>query len=376
MEVVSRPTGGATFACMSRNGYRRIVFVAGAAVLAAACLAGVVTAQAAPSDHDGINAQHYEIGLFGDMPYGATGRAQYPNVLADINTHKLAFSALDGDIKNGSEPCYADVDGSAAAAGKPDIYKYALDHFNQLVDPVVVVPGDNEWTDCDRPATAGPTFDAVERLQYERQLFYPTDQSLGQRTITMSRQSAAYPENVRWTYGPVTYVGVNIPGSNNDWIADGDTANGPQAEADAEYTARNAANLQWIHESFAAAKANGSAAIMIVSQADMFADTPSTPVGTTTDKTDHFADTLAALARESAAFGKPVVLVNGDSHFFVADKPLTDDAGNVIENFTRVMTFGSGQSHWVSATIDPSDPDVFTFHQHIVAANVPAYHFN
>ena len=107
----------------------------------------------------------------------------------------------------------------------------------------------------------------------------------------------------------------------------------------------------------------------------MFADTPSTPVGTTTDKTDHFADTLAALARESAAFGKPVVLVNGDSHFFVADKPLTDDAGNVIENFTRVMTFGSGQSHWVSATIDPNDPDVFTFHQHIVAANVPAYHF-
>ena len=361
---------------MSRTWYRRIVFVAGAGVLAAACLAGVITAQAAPSDHDGINAQHYEIGLFGDMPYGATGRAQYPNVLADINTHKLAFSTFDGDIKNGSKPCYADVDGSAAAAGKPDIYKYALDHFNELVDPVVVVPGDNEWTDCDRPATAGPTFDAVERLQYERQLFYPTDQSLGQRTITMSRQSAAYPENVRWTYGRVTYVGLNIPGSNNDWIADGDTANGPQAEADAEYTSRNAANLEWIHESFAAAKANGAAAIMIVSQADMFADTPSTPAGTTTDKTDHFADTLAALARESAAFGKPVVLVNGDSHFFVADKPLTDDAGNVIENFTRVMTFGSGQSHWVSATIDPNDPDVFTFHQHIVAANVPAYHFN
>jgi len=46
----------------------------------------------------------------------------------------------------------------------------------------------------------------------------------------------------------VIYVGVNTPGSNNDWIADGDTANGPQAEADAEYTARNAANLQWLHE--------------------------------------------------------------------------------------------------------------------------------
>ncbi len=46
---------------------------------------------------------------------------------------------------------------------------------------------------------------------------------------------------------------------------------------------------------------------------------------------------------------------------------------NVIENFTRVTTFGEAQNHWVSATIDANDPNVFTFHQHLVTANLPTY---
>jgi hypothetical protein len=76
------------------------------------------------------------------------------------------------------------------------------------------------------------------------------------------------------------------------------------------------------------------------------------------------------------------VLVNGDSHSFEITKPLNDAAptnlsgapgGNVIENFTRVTTFGDAQNHWVSATVDASDPDVFSFDQHLIAANLPAY---
>ncbi len=66
-----------------------------------------------------------------------------------------------------------------------------------------------------------------------------------------------------------------------------------------------------------------------------------------------------------STFRKPVVLVTGDSHSFEIDKPLTDaattnaaggDGPNVIQNFTRVTTFGDYQLHWVSATINPKDP--------------------
>jgi hypothetical protein len=80
-----------------------------------------------------------------------------------------------------------------------------------------------------------------------------------------------------------------------------------------------------------------------------------------------------ALQRQAIDFPGQVVLVNGDSHFLKIDKPLTDAAGTVIQNLTRVQTPGSDQNHWVSATIDAADPNVFTFHPHVIAANVPAY---
>src|SRR2546423_802025 len=94
------------------------------------------------------------------------------------------------------------------------------------------------------------------------------------------------------------------------------------------------------------------------------------------------ADPRPGRARQSIAFDGRVVLVNGDSHSFEMDNPLTDAATtnaaglagpNVIENFTRVTTFGDVQNHWVSATIDAKDPNVFTFHPHLVTGNLPTY---
>jgi len=194
-------------------------------------------------------------------------------------------------------------------------------------------------------------------------MFFQTPRSLGQRTIAQTRQSAQYPENVRWERGGVTYIGLNIPGSDNN--APQFDATGKQIDGDAtEYANRNAANLAWLADSFAAAEAAHSRAVMVVIQADMWS---------AGDPIAHFADTKTALARLTIGFPGQVVLVNGDSHFLKVDKPLTDAVGHVIENFTRVQTFGSDQNHWVSATVDLHDPEVFTFHQHIVAANVPAY---
>ena len=331
-----------------------------------------LTASAEPSGKAGLNAQHYEIGLFGDVPYGDSGRAQFPALVDSINSHKLAFSVFDGDTKNGSEPCYADPhpttytatpEKAVADANHPDVYKLALSRFAQFQDPVVYTPGDNEWTDCDRPSTQGGLVsDSSDRLEYLRSLSYTSDQSLGQRTLTVTRQSKAYPENQRWTYGPATFATVSIPGSDNNF-ADGGK-NGPAAEGQAEYAARNAADLQWIKDVFAAAKAADSAGVLIAIQADMW-----DPTAVTT----HFADTKAELARQAIAFGKPVVLVNGDSHSFESDKPLVDANGRVIENVTRVTTFGDVQNHWVSVEVDKNDPNVFVFHQQLVPANLPTY---
>jgi hypothetical protein len=58
---------------------------------------------------------------------------------------------------------------------------------------------------------------------------------------------------------------------------------------------------------------------------------------------------------------------DGDGRFRGHERYTT---GGVLANFTRVETFGARQTHWVSATIDPSDPNLFEFEPRIVAANV------
>jgi hypothetical protein len=322
---------------------RRLLSITAALVTAVAFL----PASAAPA-YSGAG-ESYEIALIGDMPYGDVGRAQFPNVIAEINASRVAFTAFDGDLKNGKERC------------DQPLYDLAAAQYASFRKPLIYVPGDNEWTDCDRASNG--SYDPNERLALVRKMFAGTPTSLGQRQLPLERQNAAFPENVRWSFGPVVYIGLNVTGSDNN--APQFDATGKQIDGDlAEYTARNAGNLAWLRDSFAFAKQRHAKAVAIIQQADMWSPG---------DPTAHFADTKAELARQSIAFSGQVLLVNGDTHVLVIDKPLTDAAGNVIANFTRCQTFGSANNHWVSATVDPHDPQVFTFHQHIVAANVPTY---
>ena len=316
-------------------------------VLAAAiavALGTTLLSQGAPRANAAGNGQ-FTFGLIGDMPYGPEGELKFPNVIADINADRtLAFVAHDGDIKNGSSLC------------SDEMFANRLDLFNQIAHPVIYVPGDNEWTDCHRANNGA--YDPLERLDLLRAMFFPTAQSLGQRTLTLERQSALFPENVRWSVKNVMFAGLHIVGSNNNL--------GRTPEADAEYAARNAATLAWLRGTFAAARQQDARAVMLVIQANPGFDlAPSARTG--------FNDFLAALEAETIAYGRPVVLVHGDSHYFRLDKPMIGTRSRRrVENFTRVETFGENDNHWLHVTVEPTSPNVFVFDQRIVAANLIA----
>jgi hypothetical protein len=71
------------------------------------------------------------------------------------------------------------------------------------------------------------------------------------------------------------------------------------------------------------------------------------------------------------SFNKPVVLVHGDSHVFRIDNPSRSSDGSIqFPNFTRVVTFGTPDVHWVRGSVDPSNPTLFLFSPVIVAGNV------
>jgi hypothetical protein len=350
------------------------VWAAAAALFGAATLmaaAYVVNAKAVDDEwEDGADGGRnaYTIGLFGDMPYNALGKAQYPALLADINRSHVAFSVYDGDLKAGGDgPC------------SDSLYYTALANFNKLEQPLVFIPGDNDWTDCwGRYGTSTlPYSDPLERLAFERQLFFSTDESLGRRKLTLTRESseggayALYSENVRWKRGPVVYLGLNVQGSNDNFPyagVDGETRS--QAEIDrqrAEERARKAADIHWLQEGFAYAKRTGAKGVMVIWQADLnfnneqhLADPRSW---------DAFQDYANALGAQTAGFPGQVALVHGDSHYFKVDKPLNNATGGVLANFTRVETFGARNTHWVSARIDPNDPNLFVFEPRIVTVN-------
>ncbi|MEA2301025.1 MAG: hypothetical protein QOE44_1560 [Solirubrobacteraceae bacterium] len=123
-----------------------------------------------------------------------------PNLIADMNTQRLAFTAHDGDLKAGSGPC-------------PDsLYTDAKARFNSLIAPAVFTPGDNDWTDCDR----NPGVSSLERLNFERSVLFSTPFSLGQRPMRQEVQSPPYVENRLWTIGRVTYATLNVQGSRNN----------------------------------------------------------------------------------------------------------------------------------------------------------------
>ena len=296
----------------------------------------------------------FSIAIWGDTPYSPAEAVAVPTLIDEVNASDVAFTIFLGDLQGGGR-----CDGR--------IFTEAADRFNSFDKPLVYTPGDNEWTDCH-----GAGADPIERLSYLRRVMFPTNRTFGKRTFTVTQQ-VGYPENARWETGPVLFVTVNVPGSNNNHIADPDapeenSLRGPadRRAAEAEYRARDQADREWLHDAFAAAGRSGAAAVVIGMQADPAFEVPSAARAAV--HADGFDALLAAFVTEAKAFAKPVVILHGDSHRYRTDHPLFDPAtGRPVPNVTRVETFGSPSVGWVELTLDPADPAFVAVVPHAVA---------
>ena len=335
--------------------FRRLAAVA--VVFGFALVSATLSARgqnAATSD----KAAAFAFGLFGDLAYSAAEEPLLANVLADLDRTALAFVVHVGDL-----------DSPRAGSCTDELRARRLAQFQASANPLIYTPGDNDWTDC-HAQQGVPGADPLERLATLRDVFFTTEHSFGRRTIALTSQSstpqfAKYRENARWDLGGITFLTLHVVGSNN--------GRGRTSEGDAEFAERNSADLAWLHAGFEHAARDNSRGIVIMQQANIFPAFPPFP-GDPKQEPSGFAELRNALAKEAAAFGKPVVLVHGDSHYFRVDKPYmrrragSDEA--VVENITRVEPFGSPFHHWVMGSVDPDDPNVFMFRQRLVPANM------
>ena len=282
----------------------------------------------------GATAETWRFALIGDTPYSDNERAELPKMLSAIADRHVAFIAHVGDFKSGSSRC--------DDALFEDRYKL----FQNSRIPFILVPGDNEWTDCDRLSNGA--YDPLERLARLRRLFWEDAFSLGKTQLPLERQAGNYPEHARFRLGPVLFVTLNLPGGNNNW--------GLTGEPRPEFVARNPVVLAWLRDSFEMARREKLAGIVLLFQANP---------GFT-----HFAQGLAhrgyrefltILQEETERFPGQVVAVHGDTHISRIDQPLRDHHGRTNFRFTRVETHGYPLMGWTLGVIDTERPTLFRF---------------
>jgi len=321
-------------------------------LLTLSLLATTAFAQAAASGPDATilstllnrhkpTAQRFEFAAIGDQHYGAAGIAKWPGLQASINRSTAnQFVVHTGDIKSGSTVC----DNALFMSRKRD--------FDLFEMPMMLTPGDNEWTDCHR-ANNG-SFDSLERLEFLRRTFYPDNQSLGKRKITLSQQSedrrySKFVENSMWSHGNILFAMVHLVGSNDNL--------GRNAVNDEEWRERRDANFNWLKTIFSVARDNEFAGVVLVMQVNPGFDGPRVRVG---QLETGLRDSFFVIEDEVITFRKPVLMIHGDSHQFHFDKPLLGTkSGNPIDNFTRLEVPGSGDVHWVRVSVDPSKTQIF-----------------
>jgi hypothetical protein len=265
------------------------------------------------------SAADFTFSALGDMPYSEDEEARFPALIADMNREELAFVVHVGDFKGATATC------------SDEIYLERRTWFELSRHSFIFVPGDNEWTDCRRPF--GAARDPLERLDKLREIFFSGQTSLGQRRLSLVRQSSPaggyrYPEHARWEHQGVLFLTLNAPGPNNF------------PEVAAEFSARDRAVRQWLAESFAMARARGLRGLVVFMHADAWNAIGQPRRG--------FAGLLETLTAETRDFGGEVLLVNGDSHRYRVDRPLRDPATSApLGNFLRVTVFGSPSLRWV-----------------------------
>ncbi len=299
-------------------------------------LAAAIAALLVP--HPAVAQGRFSFALIGDTPYLPFEDLAFSAMLENLDAEQLAFVVHVGDFK------------SARAACDDEMFANRKQLFDASRHPFVFIPGDNDWTDCHASG-----FDPLERLDALRRVFHAGDESLGQRHIALSRQSsdsryAEYRENVRWLYGGILFIALNVPGSNNNL--------GRTAKMDSEHLRRMAAVLDWLEESMRLAERRHVSGVVIMFQADPGFDGDAYR---RRGAPDGYAVLRSALRSQVLRFGRPVLLGHGDGHAFRNDHPLRDPASGVpLASFTRVEVPGSPSAEPVIVDVDPANPTVFS----------------
>ena len=373
-----RHSGAIVYRTKSRAGELMKQLLLSTAVLTAGLMT-LAAAQAHNDDNDGHDSNNpLTLAVFGDWPYSQNLLDNASLLIDSVNSDRKVDLVLHvGDIHSGSMPCTSAAILPPIPTSVPGWNQQIYYQFQQFSAPVVYTPGDNEWTDCQKSKEFS-SGDPLKELASVRSLFFAkpgTTLGVHERDVRSQAKyfDRAYPadaqfvENVRWVDSKVVFVTLNLPGSNNDTLPWAGTFFNPEAQ-NKEVAERTDADVRWLEAGFEEAQEEHARAVVIVVQADMWDPAAIVPGGDGLSAYKPFVQKLADL---SVRFGRPVLLLNGDSHIYETDLPLADPTSSTgvihhtraVPNLRRITVQGSTNkpAEWLRLTIDTRKSNPFSW---------------
>ena len=261
----------------------------------------------------------------GDTGYTKFEKAVYQQLILNINHTKPAFTIHVGDIWGNEK-------------ATDDAYRGMFETFSRFDHPLIYTPGDNEWADTWQQAR-GP-YDTLERLTALRKVYFPNNQSLGKRKITLARQKNI-PENALWSHQGVQFCAIHT-------VPPSETRPNHKKRVWEEYKKRTVANIQWMQQAFKTARQSKAPAIVFAWHPWMF-----NKDGSTTARYRSFID---AFLKEAKSFSGKILIIHGDAHAYILDKPFAD-----AKNITRLEVYGSPVTSAVTISVNVNQPEIFSF---------------
>jgi hypothetical protein len=238
--------------------------------------------------------------VFADTPYTHAESQNLPHKLTEID-ERSKFIVHLGDIKSGNPPC------------TEKMYSDVSDIFSKSKIPVFIVPGDNEWNDCNDPDLA---------WQYWTKYFMHFDQRWPHE-LNVSRQINR-PENFSFVYKKVLFIGINIVGG--------------RVHDKAEWKQRLDDNLEWTLKSLADQEEKVQKAVII---------------GHASPSKKHISY-FNGLVNQSGIFSKPILYLHGDGHSWYKNRPFKK-----AKNILRVQLDRGAATITVTVTKNDKPPFLF-----------------
>ncbi|MGA2552579.1 MAG: hypothetical protein ABSF50_20735 [Burkholderiaceae bacterium] len=297
----------------------------------------------------------FSFAVVAEAPFGAAVEPAFSDVLRAIDSSNAAFTIDLGDIKGLDEPC------------SDALFETRKALFDAARKPVVVLPGFNDWIACSQQTDTG--FDALEWLGRLRELFDGSEVSLGQEPMTVARQSGMrrfrdYSENVRWQYGRILFVGLNVAGVNNDFRL--------AAGRNGEFEDRVIANRAWLERAFKIAEMHKLPGVVVAIQGDPEFQKPIRPPDRRLNRRDGYYEFKQLIRELVQHYHGEVLLLHGGVNASKGDEPLSDAQGKPIRNLVRVESFGSPNvRRWVHVEVDARKARVFSVRFEDATASAP-----